>query len=173
MAVHSGHRLGQLVRVGQYPSPRTGPPLDVGEGDVADDRGGDQLPGGRPQLGGCGQVAVLAGVDPQPPAPGGFPGSFLHGLEPGDDTPRPGIHDADHAGGFGAHLAPTAAAARSGWNSLANVLGGPPGYRSLAHRSFGRAEQAEQAIVMRRLALGPRFIVSPSLLGLEETIQSV
>lgn len=29
-----GRRLGQLVRASQHPSPRAGPPLDVGEGDV-------------------------------------------------------------------------------------------------------------------------------------------
>ena len=173
MPVHPGHRLGQLVRIGQYPSPCAGMPLDVGEGDVADDGGVDQLPGGRPQLGGCGQVAVLAGVDPQHPAPGGFPGSFHDELEPGDDTPRPGIRDADHAGGFGGHRALAAAAARSGWNVLANVLGGPEGYRSLAHRSFGWASQAGLAILMTGLALGRRFIVPLLLPGLEETIQSV
>ena len=173
MPVHPGHRLGQLVRVSQYPSPRAGPPLDVGEGDVADDRGVDQLPGGRPQLGGRGHVHVLSGVDPQHPAPGGLPGSFLDGLEPGDDTPGPGIHDADHAGGFDGHRALAAAAARSGQNSLADVLGHPEGYRSPAHRSFGRASQARQAILMTGLALDRPFIVPPFLLGLEETIQSV
>ena len=105
MPVDPGHRLGQLVRASQHPSPRAGPPLDVDEGDVADDRGAGQLPGARPQPGRCGQVAVLAGVDPEHPAPGGFPGSFLGGLEPGNDAPRPGIPDTDHAGGFGGHRA--------------------------------------------------------------------
>jgi hypothetical protein len=55
-------------------------------------------------------------------APGGFPGSFHDDLEPGDDTPRPGIHDANHAGGFGGHRAPATGTARSGRSSLANVL---------------------------------------------------
>lgn len=167
MPVHSSHRLGQLVRVSQYPSPRAGTPFDVGEGDVADDCGVDQLPGGRPQLGGCGQVAVPTGVDPQNPAPGGFPGLFHDDLEPGDDTPRPGIRDADHTGGFGGHRALAAAAARSGLNLLANVLRRPERYRSLAHRSFGRASQAGLAILMTGLALDRRFIMSfiPPRLG--------
>jgi hypothetical protein len=157
--VDPGHRLGQLVRVSQYPSPRAGTPFNVGEGDVADDRGVDQLPSGRPQLGGCGQIAVLAGVDPQHPAPGWFPGSYLYGLEPGNDTPRPGIHDADHAGGFGGHRALAAAAARSGWNLLADVLGRPEGHRSLAHRSSGEAPRAGQTILMTGLALDRHVIV--------------
>jgi hypothetical protein len=42
----------------------------------------------------------------------------------------------------------------------------PEGYRSLAHRSFGRASQAGLAILMTRLALGRRFILRSSLLGL-------
>jgi hypothetical protein len=42
----------------------------------------------------------------------------------------------------------------------------PEGYRSLPHRSFGRASQAGLAILMTRLALGRRFILCSSLLGL-------
>ncbi|HME65071.1 MAG TPA: hypothetical protein VKG61_09290, partial [Streptosporangiaceae bacterium] len=76
-----------------------------------------------------------------------------------DDTPRPGIRDADHTGGFGGHRALAAAAARSGWSFLANVLRRPEGYRSLAHRSFGWSSQAGPAILMTGLALGRRFIV--------------
>jgi len=121
MPVYPGNRLGQLVRVGQDPSPLTGPPIDVGEGDVADNRRGDQLSAGRPQLAGGGHVHVLAGVDPQHPAPERFPGSFLDGLEPTDDTPCPRIHDADHAGRFSGHRALAAAAARSGQNWPADI----------------------------------------------------
>ena len=42
----------------------------------------------------------------------------------------------------------------------------PEGYRSLAPRSFGRPSQAGLAILMTRLALGRRFILRSSLLGL-------
>jgi hypothetical protein len=101
-------------------------------------------------------------VDPQHPAPGGFPGSFLYGLEPGDDSPRPGIHDADHAGGFGGHCALVAAAARSGQISLASVPGCPAEYLPLVHGSSSRAPQAGQATLMTGLALDHRFIVPPS-----------
>ena len=167
MPVHSRHRLGQLVRVGQYPSPRAGTPLDVGEGNVADDRGADQLPAARPQLGGCGQVAVLAGVDPQQPAPGGFPGSFHDDLEPGHDTPRPGVRNADHAGGFCGHRAFAAAAARPGRNLPANVPGRPEEYRPPAQFPSGRASRAGVAVVTTGLALGRRLIAPllPAPLG--------
>ena len=168
MPVYPGHRLGQLVRVSQYPSPRAGTSLDVAESDVADDRGVDQPPAARPQLGGCGHVAVLAGMDPQQPAPGGLPGSFHDDLESGNDTPRPGIRDADHAGGFGGHRALAAAAARPGRNLVAKVLRRPEEYRSLAHCSFGWASQAGRAIVMTGPALVRRLIaplLPPSLGG--------
>lgn len=49
-------------------------------------------------------------------------------LEPGDDTPRPGIHDADYAGGFGGHRALATGTARSERSLLANVAGGLEGH---------------------------------------------
>ena len=41
----------------------------------------------------------LAGMDPEDSALEGFPASFLDGLEPGDDAPRPEIPDTDHGAG--------------------------------------------------------------------------
>ena len=66
-------------------------------------------------------LSLLVWID-STPRQEGFQVSFHDDLKPGDDTPRPGIRDADHPGGLGGHRALAAAAGRSGWNSLANVL---------------------------------------------------
>jgi hypothetical protein len=98
---------------------------------------------------------------------------FHQDLAPGADPPRPGVPDADHAGGFGGHRALASAAAHSEWNSLVNLVGRPEGYRSLAHGSFSRASQAGQPVLLTGLAMDRRFIAPPLCCSMRKTIQNV
>jgi hypothetical protein len=62
------------------------------------------LAGGHSSAGADRSPSLLAWIQ-STPRQEGFQGRFSTAFDPGDDAPRPGIPDTDHAGGFGGHRA--------------------------------------------------------------------